>query len=206
MFHHIAWAMKTQTPDALSKWLLVILADHADNTGMCFPSQTTLANRTGMGRSTINRKLILLEKAELIKRVSGHDGKSTRYYLCVSEGDIPVPERDTPVPERDTKLPVTYNQIEEWEPSDKLTQQINSINGDINHGLEKDKFKDYVLASGKRYVNIDAAYRNWCRNVKQWSTTTSTSKTSGQGKHFVQNNKQSRELLRAVSGLGYSNE
>lgn len=204
MFHHIAWAMKAQTPDALSKWLLVILADHADNAGKCFPSQQTLSNRTGMHRATVNRKLIMLEDAGLIKRVSGHEGKSTRYYLCVAEGDIPVAVRDNPVAERDTKLPVNYNNnIEGWNPSEKLTQQIDNISGAINHDLEADKFKDYCLSNGKQYKDIDAAYRNWCRNVIKWTAEASARQTASTRKYPIQNNKQSGEILRAVSGLGY---
>ena len=204
MFHHIAWAMKAQTPDALSQWLLVILADHADNAGTCFPSQKTLSNRTGMGTSTINRKLIMLEDAGLITRKSGHQGRSTRYYLCVPEWDIPVPEREYHVPERDTKLPVNYtNNIEGWNPSEKLTQQIDNISGAINHDLEANKFKDYCLANGKQYKDIDAAYRNWCRNVIKFATEASTRQTTSTRKYPLQSNKQSGEILRAVSGLGY---
>jgi len=205
MFHHIAWAMKAQTPDALSKWLLVILADHADASGMCFPSQSTLANRTGMSRTTVNRKMLLLENAELITRTSGHEGKSTRYYLHVSEGDIPVSERHNPVSQGHTKLPVNYiNNIEEWQLSDEVTQQINSTNQGviINHELEADKFKDYVRASGKKYKDFNAAYRNWCRNANRFSATNGNSKTARV--NTIPNNKQSGEILRAISGLGHS--
>ena len=204
MFHHIAWAMKAQTPDALSKWLLVILADHADNAGTCFPSQKTLSNRTGMHIATVNRKLLLLEEAELISRKSGREGRSTRYSLCIAESEYPLAQCDTPIAECDTKLPVNYtNKIEGWNPSEKLTQQIDNISGVINHDLEADKFKDYCLANGKQYKDIDAAYRNWCRNVIKWTTEASTRQTASTRKYPLQNNKQSGEILRAVSGLGY---
>ncbi len=205
MFHHIAWAMKAQTPDALSKWLLVILADHADASGMCFPSQTTLSNRTGMHVATVNRKLLMLEDADLITRQSGREGKSTRYYLSIAESEYPLAHSDNPIAQRDTKLPVNYiNNIEEWQLSNEVTQQINSTNQGvtINHELEADKFKDYIRASGKKYKDFDAAYRNWCRNANRFSATNGNSKTARV--NTIQNNKQSGEILRAISGLGHS--
>ena len=150
MFHHIAWAMKAPTPDALSRWLLVVLADHANEDGKCWPSQATLARRTGMGRSTVKRKLEMLEENQLIHRISGNSERSTMYHLLVPEQDRVVPERDKVVPERDTKLPLNNNTLtDDWRPSEELVATINQVamrnNQEINHDIETAKFIEIEL-------------------------------------------------------------
>ena len=185
MFHHIAWAMRAPTPDALSRWLLVVLADHANEEGKCWPSQATLARRTGMGRSTVNRKLELLEQNNLIIRVSGNHERSTRYQLLVPEQDKLVPERDKLVPERDTKLPVNNNTLtDDWKPSEELIASINEVahrNGqEINHDIETNKFISYYQSKGKRLKDIKAAYRNWCYNTVTFATRDSARSSARQ--------------------------
>lgn len=175
MFHHIAWAMKAPTPDALSRWLLVVLADHANEDGKCWPSQATLARRTGMGRSTVNRKLEMLEQSQLIHRISGNSERSTMYHLLVPERDNVVPERDKVVPERDTKLPLNNNTLtDDWKPSDELIASINDVanrNGqEVNHDIETAKFIAHHQSTGKRLKDFKAAYRKWCYNTVTFAT------------------------------------
>lgn len=174
MFHHIAWAMKADTPDALSKWLLVCLADHTNQEGMCWPSIATLAERTRMGTSTVCRKLVMLERAGFIKRKSGYEGMSTRYWLIIPEGDKVAPERDNPTPEWETKLPVNNKTLpqlppDDWIPDDKTRTSINdiafSVGKEINHELEAYQFIAYCHANNKVYRNIPAAYRSWCARI-----------------------------------------
>ena len=171
MFHHIAWAMKAQTPDALSRWLLVVLADHADQSGLCWPSIATLAKRTGMGTSTVCRKLTMLEDAQLIIRHAGCEGRSTRYRLIAPEQDTPIPQRDNPIPERETKLPINNNNTltDDWKPSDELLEKINQLAAEnkteINHGVEVIKFISHHQSTGRKLRNIPAAYRKWCANT-----------------------------------------
>lgn len=175
MFHHIAWAMKAPTPDALSRWLLVVLADHANEDGKCWPSQATLARRTGMGRSTVNRKLEMLEQSQLIHRISGNSERSTMYHLLVPERDNVVPERDKVVPQRDTKLPLNNNTLtDDWKPSDELIASINDVanrNGqEVNHDIETAKFIAHHQSTGKRLKDFKAAYRKWCYNTVTFAT------------------------------------
>ncbi|GAA2171123.1 hypothetical protein GCM10009846_03870 [Agrococcus versicolor] len=48
--------------------VLLALAEFADKHGLCFPSQATLAAKTGRGERTVRRALHELEEAGLIKR------------------------------------------------------------------------------------------------------------------------------------------
>ena len=205
MFQHIAWAMKAPTPDALSRWLLVVLADHANEDAKCWPSQATLAKRTGMGRSTINRKLDLLEEQNLISRISGNHNRSTMYHLLVSEKDKLVPERDRLVPQQDTKLPINNNTLPEgWKPSDELIASINEVahrNGqEVNHDIETNKFIAYY--EGKRMHNIPAAYRKWCYNTVTFAARDGGRKNARQQHNSSKQNDHGRRWREFIGSVG----
>jgi len=211
MFHHIAWAMKAPTPDALSRWLLVVLADHANEDGKCWPSQATLARRTGMGRSTVNRKLEMLEKNQLIHRISGNSERSTMYHLLVPERDKVVPERDKVVPERDTKLPSNNNTLsDDWRPSEELVATINQVamrnNQEINHDIETAKFIAHHQSTGKRLKDFKAAYRKWCYNTVSFATRNGTSKNGGGGYQQSSKNEHGRRWRSFISSAGNKTE
>ena len=189
MFHHITWAMKADTPDALSRWLLVILADHTNDTNICWPSIATLARRTGMHNATVCRKLSLLEDANLIKRLRGSEGRSTRYQLVVAQCDNPIAESDNPIAESDTKLPVnnlnTKKEVpSDWKPSEELCASIDKVifsaqQETVSHDIETLKFVNHYISNGTKFANIEAAYRKWCANTITFSTASSSRKNAG---------------------------
>lgn len=211
MFHHIAWAMTADTPDALSRWLLVVIADHTNQDGVSWPSIATLAKRTGMGTSTVCRKLNMLERAGLITRNSGYEGKSTRYHLVIPEKDKAIPERGNPAPQRETKLPVNNNTLsqlppEDWQPAEEVITSINDIafraGKEVNHDIEVFKFVSYCQANNKQYKNLTAAYRSWCARVISGSFTSSPSKNAGVKRDALQEDAHGRkwgEYLSAVA-------
>ena len=51
-----------------------------------------------------------------------------------------------------------------WQPTEETIKKINEKFEDINHDIEKDKFRNYHIGKGNRYINWDRAYQNWCRN------------------------------------------
>ena len=211
MFHHIAWAMKAPTPDALSRWLLVVLADHANEDGKCWPSQATLARRTGMGRSTVNRKLEMLEANQLIHRISGNSERSTMYHLLVPEQYRVVPERDKVVPERDTKLPLNNNTLsDDWRPSEELIATINQVamrnNQEINHDIETAKFIAHYQSTGKRLKDFKAAYRKWCYNTVSFATRNGTSKNGSGGYQQSSKDEHGRRWRSFISSAGNKTE
>jgi DNA-binding MarR family transcriptional regulator len=182
MFHHISWAMKADTPDALSRWLLVILADHANDTHICWPSIATLARRTGMHTATVCRKLKLLEEAHLIKRLRGSEGRSTRYQLVIAECDNLIAERDTklPVNNLNKKKEVPFD----WKPSDKLCASIDEVSFSaqqetVSHDIETVKFVNHHISNGSKFANFEAAYRKWCANAITFSSASSSRKNAG---------------------------
>ena len=66
-YHLAAWAMDVDVPPR-EKLMLILIASHANDEGECFPSQTTLAYRSGLSRRTVLRSLADLEERGVITR------------------------------------------------------------------------------------------------------------------------------------------
>ena len=203
MFKHIAWAMKAQMKDALARWLLVVLADHADDNNICWPSQKTLAERTGMSIATINRKMTYLEHHSLIKRISGEKGKSTTYKLLLSHGEIPISQSEsTLLSQRETKLSDKLILSEEWQPSQKIIDKMDALASkhgvEINHDIETDKFISHHISVGTRFRDIEAGYRKWCANVITFATKQSTRTSNRPNKVGTHGQSRPRDWRRLI--------
>jgi hypothetical protein len=65
--------------------VLLALADHADNDGICWPGQAHLAEKTKLSRQTVNEQLSHLEALELMHSEDVRDGTGRflhkRYFL-----------------------------------------------------------------------------------------------------------------------------
>lgn len=79
-----AWAYR-QGIESGPKFVLVALADFADEAGTCYPGQDRIATMTGMHRSSVVRHLKALEAVGLISRMHRQGAKgqrtSDRYVL-----------------------------------------------------------------------------------------------------------------------------
>lgn len=64
----VGWVL-TQGIETSSKFVLVALANYADENGKCWPSQARLAKDTSMAERTVRKHLKLLEEAGYITRV-----------------------------------------------------------------------------------------------------------------------------------------
>lgn len=91
----MAWAMDQNVPPTPSHVLLV-LANYADQDGVCWPSVATLARKTRLSERGVQKALRVLEAEELIaalpdRRVLGR-GSSIRYRLQLRKGapDSPI--------------------------------------------------------------------------------------------------------------------
>lgn len=92
----LTWAF-AQPLASGEKFVLVVLADFADEAGSCYPSQARIASMTGHGVSTVARHLKSLEGAGYLSRThrtkSGHR-TSDRYVLNLAtsriEGKVPT--------------------------------------------------------------------------------------------------------------------
>lgn len=89
----ITWAYRQKIIGG-AKFVLVALADHADENHSCFPGQKKLAEMTGQSERTVRRQLAELELQGLISRsrrfTSGGHRTSDRYTLPV-DSDVLIP-------------------------------------------------------------------------------------------------------------------
>jgi hypothetical protein len=99
----LAWATDSDVGSSAAKFILILLANKADENFSCYPSIRTLMAESNAGRSTVLRALRDLETRGFIsRRPQFHDSgarRSTRYYLNhplarhLSPGPDPGPPR-----------------------------------------------------------------------------------------------------------------
>ncbi len=74
----MTWAYAQDIPLSSAKFVLVTLANYADEDGYCFPSQQTLARDTSQTDRNVRRHLELLEAAGILIRERRHDKNGHR--------------------------------------------------------------------------------------------------------------------------------
>lgn len=107
----LTWAFRQDLP-LTQKFVLVALADYADERGECFPKHETTAQRTGAGVSTVRRTIHELAAAGYlsIEHQFMDDGRyrSNRYRLNV--GTV-VPAQSERVPAQSEQVPAQSEQM-----------------------------------------------------------------------------------------------
>ncbi len=94
--HVTSWAWKQPLVDHGQKLVLLKLADNANDDGVCWPSQRTLAAECSMGERTVNRKIAELEAAGYLAIRRRGKRKSNVYTLQVIGQSGVTLESDTP--------------------------------------------------------------------------------------------------------------
>lgn len=105
----LGWAF-IQPVKTTARFVLVVLADHADQAHSCYPSVSRIAARTGLGPSTVRRALHYLQEAGLLRieeRVRPNGSQtSSRYYLAAPEPEYdPLSDLEGGVPDREGPRP-----------------------------------------------------------------------------------------------------
>lgn len=112
-----AWAWEQKIPST-AKFVLVALADNADDDGVCWPGQKFVADKTSFGRQTVNKTIAALENLKLIAVVRRFDAlgrpRASIYRLCMKEGGNVADD------DRDSRLKRQgYVADDDIEPSDR---------------------------------------------------------------------------------------
>ena len=166
----MAHAMKLEIPDPYAKWLLLCLADYAnEETRSCYPSVKTLSKRTSISESTLYVKLNWLEKHGYISRISGTHNKSNIYTVnlgVLRESEGVLRQTDTNLSSNLSKTNRRRKSLNDgWKPSSKCLSNLKEKYGEIDYDNETDKFINYHLAKGSVFVDPERAYLNWIRNA-----------------------------------------
>jgi len=87
----MAWAWEQELPEG-EKLLLMAIADHADDEGVCWPGQEGLARKIGRTDRTVRTRLKHLEALKLIAREPRYNGEghrtSDRIILLMTTGKL----------------------------------------------------------------------------------------------------------------------
>jgi pyocin large subunit-like protein len=115
--HAITWAYKQKIDSCGAKFVLVALADHANDDGFCYPRQSTLARMTAQSERTVRRHLKQLEEVGLIRREVRRwdDGKfkSDGYWLLAPQSALKPHAEDDPPPAKSAADEATNSSDEE---------------------------------------------------------------------------------------------
>lgn len=112
----ISLALKSDLPTG-QKFVLVALANYADDEWSCWPSQASLAADTSMDTRSVRRHLSGLEKAGIVHRVRRNkdNGARSSDYITINRKNIPV--RQKPTGQKTQNLPDTVPEEPSVEPS-----------------------------------------------------------------------------------------
>jgi hypothetical protein len=91
----ITWALDYAAGSVTEKVLLFVLANYANEFGVSWPSQKTLADQTALGERTVRRVLADMERRGVIRRIVRRRGNGSRQsdmiLLAAFEGRKPAP-------------------------------------------------------------------------------------------------------------------
>lgn len=76
-----------------AKVVLIVLADHADDTGECWPSMTRMTLFTGLGERTVRNAIRDLEKLTIISTAPSRGRSTNTYKLAIERSFTFTPER-----------------------------------------------------------------------------------------------------------------
>lgn len=86
----MAWAWSKECPTAAAKLVLLKLADHADDDGVCWPSQGRIAKDTGLTRNWVNAQIAKLAELGILiveQRINPQGQQTNRYVLRCSPSE-----------------------------------------------------------------------------------------------------------------------
>lgn len=178
-----AWWLDHPELDADGLAVLAALSTYADEAGICWPSQATLAAKLKRSRPTVNRLLARLEAMGLVTiehRNSASGGRlSCRYRLCLSPIAAPDSRTDSPcssasheqpqpeqIPDtlsgRERPVATTMQDVPiDWVPSDEDRTWAAERFPEADLDRHAELFVRRCQAHGYRYRNIGAAWRSW---------------------------------------------
>jgi len=178
----MTWVFDQELPPT-PKLVLLVLADHADDKGFCFPGVDTIARRASVSERTLTRVLASLEENGYIARSRRHLSNGNRtsdgYLLTPDKAtewrvDQPPSETDQPptvaaTEEPPVEPPVNTTRRARQLPSDLEWNTAHSVKAMARHvdvEVEFEKFKDYHLARATKFVDWDRAFHTWLNNAR----------------------------------------
>lgn len=136
----MTWANKQKVGNPLGKLVLIMLANYADQYGVCFPSQKRIATDCECTDRAVREWLATFEKSGLIVR---KERRRASGYRTSDEITLAIPELPEPSSAETDSLP---------EPDD--TSQRNLVPGKTNR-KENIRGKAIVFDPTEKWVKLD---------------------------------------------------
>lgn len=106
--------------------LMLALADHADDTGKCWPGMSSLAKKTRMGRRNVVKLMERIEQSgEVVVEKRGNQSASNRYRINVQLLSSEQPYTSEPVGTRSSE-PVDTTLVNQRSHESSLTKKKSS--------------------------------------------------------------------------------
>jgi hypothetical protein len=177
---------ENETLDPYERLVMLSLADHSNDEGMCYPSIRRLCARTGMKERGVQNVVKRLTEAGYITvemnkgragsnlyRVNATPATNAPQQEMHPASDAPTPPHsitltpapDAPKPLRTIKEPSVKKQTRMPEDA-VISEKQTQIAIEKGHTTEEAiaqfaRFKDGALAKGRTYLDWDAAWRSW---------------------------------------------
>lgn len=139
----LQWAWKVEGLKMAPKFVLISLADYADESGSCFPGQEKIAERTSCSVDTVARSIRVLEDAGLLRREKrrkeGGYRTSDRFYLAVGSLPRNLPGSGLPRNEGDSHPandPILTPQFAGVSPSNNPQSEPSDIKANAEEDFE----------------------------------------------------------------------
>lgn len=175
------WALDLPIPPG-PKLVLAVIADYADDQGYAFPGMDKIARRASVSERTAIRVINDLEANGYLRRERRHIATGQRTsngYQLLPDGDQVTDRHVTDSTPNVTTVAVTGEPSVEppVQPQKRASQFPPNLTWTNAHSLkasakgvdvdvEFEKFRDYHLAKGSKFVDWDRAFHTWLNNAR----------------------------------------
>lgn len=178
----MTWVFDLELPPT-PKLVLLVLADHADDRGFCFPSTATISRRASVSERTLTRVLAKLVELGYVTRSRRHLDNGNRtsdgYVLTPDQATEWRVDKETSEPDQTPTVadtgeppvepPVTLSKRARQMPLGFTWNNAHSLKASakgVDVEVEFAKFQDYHLARGSTFVDWDRAFHTWLNNAR----------------------------------------
>lgn len=190
----ISWALHLPLKRPTLKLVLLALADHADNDGVCWPSIKRLELFTGLSSRAIQRAIRELQKLSILT-LTERPGSTTLYMIAMSGGVPMSPPAASHPPQAPIAVAGNTAMSYDWTPAAATMAAIQKEYA-IDPTKELAKFRHHFIGTGARRKNWEATFRLWCQRSAEDFARPSSKRAAGSGADLVQENR--RRLIAAA--------